>query len=79
MDTNRNKMSGATAIGDDLLARPTVTVDQAAHVLGVSPWTLYQAIRAGDPPVGVIHVGRRIVVPTASLRRALGLDEEAVP
>jgi hypothetical protein len=54
--------------------RPTVKVETAARALSVSDWAAYQAIRAGTFPVPTLSIGRRIVVPTAPLRRALGLD-----
>jgi excisionase family DNA binding protein len=39
---------------------PYLTVRQAAGLLCVSPWVLYQAIRFGDLPV--IRWGRRVVI-----------------
>ena len=50
---------------------PTTTVEQAAEVLNVAPWTLYKAIREGTAPVPAIRVGKRILIPTAALRRLL--------
>jgi hypothetical protein len=55
--------------------RPTVTVREAAEALGVSAAGLYRAVKAGTSPVEVVRVGARIVVPTASLRQILRLDE----
>jgi excisionase family DNA binding protein len=55
-----------------LLARPTITVDQAAQVLGVSRISAYAAIRRGE--IASISIGKRLTVPTAPLRRQLGLD-----
>ncbi len=52
----------------------TTTVEEAAELLSVSSWTLYKAIRQGQSPVPVIRVGRRILVPTAHLRRLVGID-----
>lgn len=54
----------------------TITVTEAAELLGVSPWAAYQAIAADQFPVAVLRVGRRIVVPTAALERVLGLAEK---
>ena len=56
-------------------SQPTVKMDVACPALGVSTWAGYQAIRRGDFCVPTLSIGRRIVVPTAPLRRALGLDE----
>jgi excisionase family DNA binding protein len=41
-------------------------VEQVAQLLGVSAWSIYEAIKAGEMPA--IHVGRRILVPTHALR-----------
>ena len=62
-----------------LRSRPTVTVEIASRVLSISSWAAYQAIKAGKFPVPTLSVGRRIVVPTAPLRRALGIDDPAPP
>jgi excisionase family DNA binding protein len=59
----------------DPTSRPTVSVDDAAAILGVARVTAYEAVHAGQIPS--IRVGRRILVPTAALRRLLGLDEPA--
>ena len=60
--------------GSDILAQPTLTVEQAANVLGISAWALYSAIRRDDSPVPVIRCGRRILIASAHLRRLLGMD-----
>ena len=57
----------------DLTDKATTTVDEAAQVLGVSRATAYAAVHAGEIPA--IRVGRRLLVPTAWLRREL--DPEA--
>jgi excisionase family DNA binding protein len=56
----------------DPAERPTVTVEEAGEVLGVSRASAYEAVRKGEIPS--IKIGRRIVVPTAALRRKLELD-----
>jgi predicted site-specific integrase-resolvase len=56
---------------------PTVSVQVAAAALGVSFSTFYAAVRAGEEPVPVIRCGKRIVVPTAPLKRALGISDGA--
>jgi excisionase family DNA binding protein len=53
--------------------RQTLTVDEAAAVLGVSTWAAYEAIKAGDFPVEVVHVGRRVLVPRRLLEAKLGI------
>lgn len=56
----------------DPAERPTMTVDETASVLGVSRSTAYESIRTGDIPS--IRLGRRLVVPTAAVRKMLQLD-----
>jgi excisionase family DNA binding protein len=56
-------------------AEETPTVDvwpTAARAMGISRSAAYEAVRRGDLPT--IRVGRRILVPTAALRRLLELD-----
>jgi len=53
---------------------PTITIELAAKALGISRNGAYAAAARGDLPV--IRIGaRRVVVPTAALRRMLQLDE----
>lgn len=52
----------------------TVTVEFAGEALGISRGLAYDAARRGDLPT--IRVGRRLLVPTAALRRMVGLDVE---
>jgi excisionase family DNA binding protein len=49
---------------------PTITVPQAARLLGVSRAAAYTAIQRGEVPA--LRIGHRLVVPTADLRRLLG-------
>ncbi|MDA8204258.1 MAG: helix-turn-helix domain-containing protein [Chloroflexi bacterium] len=49
--------------------RQTLTVDEAAKVLGIGRNSAYEAVRRGDLPV--IRLGRRYVVPHAALERLL--------
>ena len=53
----------------------TVTVHEAARLIGVSADALYDAIRAGASPVPVIRVGRRILIVKAALDRLLSGQE----
>ncbi len=54
----------------------TLTVEQAAEVLGVGRSTAYELVRSGD--LTSIRLRRRIVVPVAHLAESLGVDREAV-
>jgi excisionase family DNA binding protein len=52
--------------------RMTVTVEEAATILGVDRNKAYEAARSGEIPT--IRIGKRILVPVASLERLLGLE-----
>lgn len=49
----------------------TLTVEQAAHVLGIGRSTAYELVRTGE--LKCIHLRRRIVVPVAHLADRLGV------
>jgi len=53
----------------DRIERATLTVDEAAKVLGVSRWAAYEAVKNGEIPT--VRIGRRIVVPRIALDRLL--------
>lgn len=55
--------------------QPTVSVEMAGRCLGIGRAAAYDAAARGDIPT--IRIGRRIVVPTAALRRMLQLDDPA--
>ena len=48
---------------------PTLTVDQAAEVLGISRSSAYRAANANEIPT--LRIGHRILVPAARLRELL--------
>lgn len=54
----------------------TLTVEQAAQVLGIGRSTAYELVRMGD--LKHIRLRRRIVVPVAHLAERLGVDRGAV-
>jgi excisionase family DNA binding protein len=56
----------------DWQRRPTVPVDIAAELLGISRASAFRAVHRGELPA--IRLGRRIVIPTAGLRSLLHLD-----
>jgi excisionase family DNA binding protein len=58
-----------------LLSRPTITVDDAAKVLGTGRNATYDAVHRGE--IDTMRVGGRILVLTAPLRRKLGLEAVA--
>jgi excisionase family DNA binding protein len=54
---------------------PTLTVEQAAAILGCGRTLAYELIRRGEFPSRVIKLGnRRYVIPTADLLRVIGVD-----
>lgn len=53
----------------------TVTLSEAAEILGIGRTLSYEAARHGKFPVRVIKIGGRYVVPTKPLLDLLGLDK----
>ena len=49
--------------------RLTLTVDEAAHLLGISRGLAYELARCGQLPV--VRLGRRLLVPKAALEHML--------
>lgn len=54
----------------------TISVAQAAELLGIGKNAAYQAAAAGQLPV--LRLGRRLLVPTARLRQMLGVEEASI-
>ncbi len=63
---------GFVRIELDPEVRPTVSIDEAAVVLGISRAGAYAAAKAGEIPV--LHFGRKMRVPTAALLKMLSGD-----
>ena len=55
-----------------LLNRPTISVPEAGRLFGLSRNASYEAVRRGDIPS--LQMGRLIKVPTAPIRRKLGIE-----
>lgn len=55
---------------DDLAGKATITVEQAASVLGLGRTAAYEAARRGQFPTR--RLGRRVVVPVPALLEWLG-------
>jgi excisionase family DNA binding protein len=53
---------------------PTISVEHAAKLLGVSRSAAYRAVTAGQLPN--LRLGRRIYIPTARLLAMLGVSPE---
>jgi len=61
MASERSAMGGAD--------RLTLTVEEAAHLLGISRGLAYELARSGRLPV--VRLGRRLLVPKVALERML--------
>jgi excisionase family DNA binding protein len=53
------------------IQRMTVTVEEAATILGVGRNKAYEAARAGQIPT--VRIGKRLLVPVAALERLLAV------
>ena len=65
----------SVAVSPDWRSRTTITVEEAAPILGVGRSAAYAAVRDGEIPA--IRVGRRLIVPVGRLRQLLGEIEPA--
>jgi len=61
----------------ELRDRATVSVGEFAALMGVSEWTAYESIKAKTFPLPTLRVGRRVVIPAAPLRAALGIEAQS--
>lgn len=59
----------------DQVERRTVSVTEAAQILGISRAHAYDCVRSGELPS--ITFGRRIVIPCAAVERLLGESDDA--
>ncbi len=59
----------------DAAVRPTLEVEEAGRILGLGRASAYIGVKNGVIPA--IRVGKRLLVPTAALRRMLALDVES--
>jgi excisionase family DNA binding protein len=56
------------------IERQTVTVEEAATILGVGRNKAYEAARSGEIPT--IRIGKRLLVPRAALKRLLAVGAQ---
>ncbi len=63
------------------MAAATRTYDtgEVAALLGVSPWLIYQQVRAGSCPLPHIKLGRRLLFPKAAIDRLLDCQHDPGP
>jgi excisionase family DNA binding protein len=57
---------------DQLAGRATITIEEAARVLGLGPTAAYDAARRGEMPTR--RLGRRLLVPVPALLEWLGAN-----
>lgn len=58
------------------LTRLTLSIAEAAELVGISRTTAYELAHSGELPT--VRLGRRILVPVNQLAETLGTDVEAV-
>lgn len=71
-------MSTRALAGRRILAAagPTISLPETAQVLGISRAHAYALAKRGELGVRVLRLGNRFVVPTAELRREVGLEAD---
>ncbi|MRH92592.1 helix-turn-helix domain-containing protein [Nocardia sp. SYP-A9097] len=57
-----------------LLVEPTISIPDAARILGIGRSTVYAAVKLGELPA--IRVGHRVRIPSKWIREALRVDDE---
>jgi excisionase family DNA binding protein len=60
----------------DPSVQPTMSVEEAGRLLGISRTSAYNAAKTGDIPT--IRIGGRLLVPTARLRDLLGITTPTI-
>jgi excisionase family DNA binding protein len=53
---------------------PTISIEEASEILGISRRSAYRAASAGELPT--LRLGRRLLVPTARLLALLGVGAQ---
>lgn len=62
----------ATATFPNPISTPTLSVEEAAQLLGIGRSAAYDAVGRGEIPV--LRVGRRLLVPTGALASKLSIE-----
>jgi len=57
--------------------RRTMTVEEAAHMLGISRSSAYECVRRGE--LRALRLGRRLVVPRDALEELLASSQVTAP
>ena len=63
-----------TTVASSSSERATLTVEEAARILGIGRASAYNAAKSGDLPT--IRIGGRLLVPRARLDALLGKDPQ---
>jgi len=77
VETEVVRMSEADVRGIREAVRATVTVEEAARILGVGRSLAYEQIRAGAFPCPVIRIGTRYVISRQALDHVLAVEAPA--
>lgn len=75
MDRSPRMPLGDKALLERLLNEPTVSVPDAAQLLGVGRSTIYAAAHSGEIPA--VRIGNRVRIPTIWLRRLLQIQPDS--
>jgi excisionase family DNA binding protein len=70
-------LAGSCRTWEAVMDRWTVTVEEAAQMLGISRSPAYECVRRGE--LRALRLGRRLVVPRAALEELLGGPPAALP
>jgi len=72
------KADPRVAVPADMLGDrpPTLSTEEAAGLLGVTPYVLYKQVKAGTAPIEPIRLGRLLKWPTKNLLDLLGLSPD---
>jgi predicted DNA-binding transcriptional regulator AlpA len=70
-------VQGAMTLEELLELPATVNVTTAGRALGIGRDKAYALVRQGEFPVRTLPLGSTVRVPTAELRRLLGVDDGA--
>lgn len=58
--------------------KPAVySAQELAQLAGVSPWSIYAAVKDGTCPFPFVRVGKRIVFPRGAVDRILCIEPES--
>lgn len=69
--------AGARRTWEVVMDRWTVTVEEAAQMLGISRSSAYECVRRGE--LRALRLGRRLVVPRVALEELLGVTPATAP